>query len=373
MDSPIYAQWQQWESRVQEWLSNGNDDLDLLETLSFDRVILTILTVKYHLQYTDIDKEMTVAKADKPDDRKATVKLQRTKTLAVEEKNERHREREKLFHDFTGRLLSSEEANSETSAEWQEFNQLYEWHGFTFLQRFEACLRRFVSELIDMTPQYQELIYQPKQIAPASKIDNDVYNKKNEGQVFLTVDIQSANFALLQHIHAIDAQMYPTWSDFLSCFVGPRPLFTQSKLLRMKCLGKLPQYHKLEALWTHFTATIYRKTLCSYFDETDVNARCVALSGDEMVFHLPRDGSVRDEKLTDLIQNIEERLRKDSPIVKFHVQIYRLRTFHWRNRYMCFARLFIGQSDGQFDLKCVPDKDRNYAAAYADFREFSGL
>ncbi|CAF3511106.1 unnamed protein product, partial [Rotaria sp. Silwood2] len=38
---------------------------------------------------------------------------------------------------------------------------------------------------------------------------------------------------------------------------------------------------------------------------------------------------------------------------------------------MCFVRLFIGHGEENFDLKCVPNKDRNYDQAYADYRTFS--
>lgn len=371
MDSPIYIQWQQWERRVQDWLANPKDDLDLFDTLPFDRVILTILAVKYQLQYTDLDKEMAGATTEQQNEDKTTVKLRKAKVTDAQENNEHHRGKEKLFDDYIGRLLSPQEVTTEDSAEWQEFNQLYEWHGLTFLRRFEKCLRQFVSQLISTTPAYQELICQPKIVSPVAKINNEVYEKKNNGQIFLSVDIKSANFAVLQHIHAIDAQTYPTWSDFLSSFVGSRPFFTRSKKLRMKCLGKLPEYHKLEALWGHFTAVTYRKTLCSYFDEIDVNRTCVALTGDEVVFRL--DISLKEQALIDIMHNLQKRLLTDSPIIKFHVQIYRLQTFHWRGKNMCFARMFIGQDNGQFDLKCVPDKDRNYATACEDFRKLSGL
>lgn len=371
MDSPIYIQWQQWERRVQDWLANPKDDLDLFDTLPFDRVILTILAVKYQLQYTDLDKEMAGATMEQQNEDKTTVKLRKAKVTDAQENNEHHRGKEKLFDDYIGRLLSPQEVTTEDSAEWQEFNQLYEWHGLAFLRRFEKCLRQFVSQLISTTPAYQELICQPKIVSPVAKINNEVYEKKNNGQIFLSVDIKSANFAVLQHIHAIDAQTYPTWSDFLSSFVGSRPFFTRSKKLRMKCLGKLPEYHKLEALWGHFTAVTYRKTLCSYFDEIDVNRTCVALTGDEVVFRL--DISLKEQALIDIMHNLQKRLLTDSPIIKFHVQIYRLQTFHWRGKNMCFARMFIGQDNGQFDLKCVPDKDRNYATACEDFRKLSGL
>lgn len=367
MDSLTYIQWQQWEHRVQEWLADSKDDLNLVDTLPFDRVILTILAVKYQLQYRNLDKEIAEATMEKENDDKTAVGLCKTKKKDGQDSNERHREKEKLFHDYTGRLLSPQEATTEDSAEWREFNQLHEWHGLAFLRRFEQCLRQFVSQLISTTPAYQELINQRKVVSSVAKINNDIYEKKNSGQIFLSVDIKSANFAMLQHIHAIDAQTYPTWSDFLSCFVGSRPFLTQSKLLRMKCLGKLPAYHKVEALWTHFTGNIYRKTLCSFFDEMDMNPTCMNFNGDEVVFRL--DMSFKEQALIDLIHNLQKRLLRDSPIIRFHVQIYRLQAFLWRSKYMCFARMFIGQDDQQFDLKCVPDKDRNYATACADFRK----
>jgi hypothetical protein len=370
MDNPIYLQWQAWEIRVQEWLNQPEEDLDLPDTTSFDRVILTILTVKYQVLYRDMDKETEFAAAKKQDERKSTVKLFKTKPPYAN-MEERHRDKEKIFDNFTGRFLSPQQVSNETSAEWHEFGQLCEWHGLAFLQRFELCLRRFVSELISMSPAYQELIRKPAIVSPKIRIENQVYEAKNDGQVFLSVDMKSANFALLQYIHAIDAHMYPTWTDFLSLFVGSRPLLVQSKNLRLRCLGKLPEYYKLNALWTHFTTTIYQKTLCHCLDEKDVDVRCVALNGDEVVFHL--DASIEKEKIIDLMEYVQRRLTKESPIVKFLVQAYRLRVFHWEKKHICFARMFIGQGDGQFDLKCVPHKDRNYERACADFRMFSGL
>ena len=371
MDNQIYRQWQQWENRVQEWLATLDDDLDLSDTLPFDRVILTILTVKYQLRYRDMDKEVVVAKAKNHDKRHANLKLSKTKASDSEKPTERYREKEKLFDKFTGRFLSPQQVSTENSAEWQEFNQLYEWHGLAFLQRFEKCLRRFISELISSTSEYQDLIREPAIIPSATRIENEVYRTKNDGQIFLSVDIKSANFASLQYIHAIDAQRYPTWSDFLSFYVGSRPLFVQSKNLRLHYLGELPQYHKLEALWTDLTTKIYQTILCPCLDQLEIGARCVALSGDEVVMHL--DASIQQEEVKDLLENMRQCLIQASSIVKCHVQVYRLQTFRWRNEHMCFARLFIGHGDGQFDLKCVPNKDRNYDRACADFRAFSGL
>ena len=371
MDNLICRQWQQWENRVEEWFNSPEDDLDFTNTLPFDRVILTILTVKYQVLYRDMDKQVALGKTKTHGKREATVKLFKTKGCDYEEQNERHRDKEKLFDSFTGRFLSPQQVCTETSAEWQEFNQLHEWHGLAFLQRFEQCIRRFVGELISTTPEYQELLQEPTITPCVNRTENVVYEKKNEGQVFLSADIKSANFALLQHIRAIDPERYPTWADFLSFFVGSRPLLMQSKRLRMACLGELPEYYKLEALWTDFTAKIYQTILYPFFDQMDTDARCVSLTGDEVVFHL--NASAREEKVRDLIENVEKCLLKASPIVKFRAQVYRLRAFQWQNKHMCFARLFIGQADGQFDLKCVPNKQRNYDRAYADFRLLSGL
>ncbi len=371
MDNRIYLRWQEWESRVQEWLNQTDDHLDLPGTRPFDRVILTLLTVKYQVVYRDMDRENAFATTKKNGKRKSTVQLSKTKVAEVKEEKERHRDKAKLFDDFTGRFLSPQQVSNEASAEWQEFNQLYEWHGLAFLERFQQCLRRFVSELIFTTPQYEELIRESAIVSSVTSIENQVYREDKDGQVFLSADIKSANFVMLQHIHAIDAHTYPTWSDFLSAFVGSRPLLVQSKKLRMSCLGDLPQYYKLEALWTHFTATIYHTILCPYFDERNLNVKCVALTGDEVVFHL--DTSINSEDLRDLIENVQRRLTKESPIVRFRVQAYRLRSFHWQSKHMCYARIFFGEEDGQFDLKCVPHRDKNYEQACADFRLFAGL
>lgn len=371
MDNPVYLQWQQWETRVREWLDEPEDELEQVNIAGFDRVILTLLTVKYQMLYRDMDKENEITTGKKCRERKHTIKLFKTKAPDRIQEKECHRDKEKMFDNFTGRFLTPEQAKNETSTEWEEFNQLYEWHGLTFLQRIDTCLSRFISELISTTPEYQELIQKPAIISPVTKIDNRVYHVKKDGQAFLSVDMKSANFAMLQYIHAIDAHKYPTWPDFLSLFLGSKPLLVQSKKLRMYCLGQLPEYHKLQALWTHYTASIYKNILCRCFDENDVDVRCVALSSDEVVFHL--DTSIKTEQVMVLVDEIQKRLTKENSIVKFVVQVYRLRAFHWQKKHMCFARMFIGQDDKQFDLKCVPNKDKNYEQAYADYRMFSGL
>jgi hypothetical protein len=107
--------------------------------------------------------------------------------------------------------------------------------------------------------------------------------------------------------------MYATWSDFLTVFVGRRPLLLESKKLRMRCLGNLSEFYKLEALWTHYTTTIYRHILFRCLDENDVNARCVALEGDEVPFHV--NASIRLEKVVDLVEHVQQRLTKGKPIV----------------------------------------------------------
>jgi hypothetical protein len=365
MDTPIYIQWQQWESRIQDWLNQSDNELELLNINTFDRVILTVLTIKYQVLYEDLDKTIASTRGKKHGERMSTIKLSKTKSSDIDEEKERYRDRKKIFDDFTGRLLSPEQVMNETSAEWKEFNQLCDWHGLTFMKRFDACLRRFISELISTTPPYQKLIQERALISPATKIDNEIYETKNDGQIFLSVDIKSANFALLQYINAINVNTYPTWSHFLSSFVGSRPCLTESKIIRMHCLGNLPQYSKLEALWAHYTGTIYRKILCPCLDEKDLPTRCMCLTGDEVAFHLQTP--ISEEQVIDLMDHIQKCLTKESPIVKFHVQAYRLRKFHWKNKDMCFARMFFGQGDNQFDLKCVPFKNKNYEEACADF------
>jgi hypothetical protein len=237
------------------------------------------------------------------------------------------------------------------------FSKLLDWHGLNFLKKFNAYLQQVVSRYIADTPAYQQLISKPPLVSPVQKIPNQAHSSKNDNQIFLSIDIKSANFALLTHIGAIDAQTYPTWPDFFSTFVGSRPLFLQSKKFRIRCLGYLPQYYKLEALWTYFTGTVY-----PYLEERNIKAACVALSGDEIVFQLRLNN---DQTVVDLVNTLKQYL-KVIPIVTFTVQAYRLRIFRWKNQHTCFARVFIGQLEPSFDLKCVPDKERNYDQAYAD-------
>lgn len=226
--------------------------------------------------------------------------------------------------------------------------------------------------MISNTFAYEELRKYP-QIKPSTNpIANEIYNKKYENEIFISIDMKSANFSLLQYINAIDSQIYPTWPDFLSTFVGSRSLFIHSKKLRMTCLGKLPEYYKLEALWTDYTAKTYRNILLRCFDEKEIDARCVALCGDEIIFHL--DSSIKVRETIELVDFIQQSLIKNSPIVKFVVQAYRLKTFLWKKKYLCFARHFIRENiEQQFDLKCVPFKEKNYEQVFADYRDFYSI
>jgi hypothetical protein len=394
MDNPTIIQWNQWESRMKEWLSQSDNNLTLNDTTPLDRVMLTVLAVKYQVSYEDIGKlehgqhqepwgsgengkpdseTLQVIPIDKQERRnKSDIKLSKTK-LVKEEKKTDHLDQEKarrqLFCGWTGHLLTPEDASNETSSEWEEFIQLYDWHGLEFLKRFNTCLRRLVTEYVVITPAYQQLISKPALISPVRKIDNRVYFPKNDGQIYLSVDIKAAAFSLLQHIQAIDAQTYPSWADFLSTFVGSRPLLLQSKRIRLRCLGTLPDYYKLEALWTHFTGTIYKTILSPCLAEMNVDAVCVAVAGDEVVFHL---GSIDQEKVVNLVHHVKQKLN-EIPIVTFLVQAYRLRMFRWKDQHTCFARVFISQSEQSFDLKCVPNKDQNYDQAYKDCQMFLGL
>ncbi len=141
MDSPIFPQWQQWETRMQEWLNQPDDNLDLSDTTSSDRLILTILTVKYQILYQDMGKESEATAAKKHDERKSTVKMFRTKLLGEKEEKERRRDKKKIFDNFTGRFLSPQQVINETSPEWQEFGQLCQWHGIpTTIQKLSASI-----------------------------------------------------------------------------------------------------------------------------------------------------------------------------------------------------------------------------------------
>ncbi|CAF3406049.1 unnamed protein product [Rotaria socialis] len=163
MNNPIYHQWQQWESQVLEWLNQSDEDLTVPDTDPFDRVILTLLTVKYQIVYKDMDKETAMAKEENQDERKATVKLSKIKTPYAITGKEDHQDKEKLFDDFTDRLLSPEQVSNENSIEWQ---------GLEFVKRSERCLAHFVSQLISTNTAYQEFIREPSMIAPVTKINN---------------------------------------------------------------------------------------------------------------------------------------------------------------------------------------------------------
>ncbi|CAF0739761.1 unnamed protein product [Adineta steineri] len=159
MDSPIFIQWQQWKSRVQEWLNQPENELDLLDTTSFDRVILTILAIKYEALYQDMSPEIRFAVTKQHDERLSTVRLSKTNVSKVEESKDDDQAKLKLFNKFTGRILSPQQVSIETSSEWQEFDQLCKWHGVAFVQRFDRCLPQFLVKLISMTSAYQELIH----------------------------------------------------------------------------------------------------------------------------------------------------------------------------------------------------------------------
>ncbi|UJR16934.1 hypothetical protein I4U23_003832 [Adineta vaga] len=342
MNSPVFIQWQQWESRVEKWLNQSDDDLDLLNTTSSDRIILTILTVKYQVVYRNLYQESTSHTTKKSDERIFNVRLSKNRQVHAEKKRERDQDKLILFNQITSRLLSSEHMSAETSSEWKEFNQLCDWHGIIFMQRFRNCLHQFISKLISMTSAYQEFIEKPIMVSPVSEIINQVYETNKDDEIFLSIDIKSANFSMLQYINVIDVHMYPTWSDFLSVFVGSRPLLIHSKRFRMDCLGDLPERRKLDALWIYYMATMYQMVLCRCLTEKNIDIRCEALTGDEVVFHL--DKTIDREKLLDLVKYIEVCLNKESPIVKFVVQAYRIRVFHWKDEHLCFARIFIDES-----------------------------
>jgi hypothetical protein len=392
MDNDVIPRWQQWESRLQAWLNQSENDLELKDTTPLDRIMLTVLTVKYQVSYQNINKDENEyddksenrtkrshqstknnQKLDKESENTATVILSRTK-LIEDEKNKKDSSYEdevrcKLFNDMTGHLLTPQQMSNEISPEWQEFIQICDWHGLKFMYRFFKCLPPLVAKYVANTEAYQKLISEPTLISPVEKIDNRIYQARNDGEFFLSIDIISANFALLKYIQAIDAQTYPTWADFLSIFVGPRPCLLKSKKLRVRSLGLLPKYYKLEALWTQFTANIYQTMLLPCVAEKTEKAVCVALSGDEALFHLEEKN---EQMALDLLRHTQQYI-SEIPIVTFHVQAYYLRTFRWKNQHTCFARVFIGPSAQPFDLKCVPNRDENYVQAYKDCQIALGL
>lgn len=93
-NSPI-IHWQQWESRVQEWLNRSGNELILIYTTPSDRRILVVLTVKYQLLYVDMDK----------------LERKQDKVEHSEKQNER------LFLDLNGHYLKSAQAAKDTSSQ----------------------------------------------------------------------------------------------------------------------------------------------------------------------------------------------------------------------------------------------------------------
>ena len=137
----------------------------------------------------------------------------------------------------------------------------------------------------------------------------------------------------------------------------------------MRSLGLLPQYYKVEALWTQFTGTVFEEILHPYFTERHSKADCVTLEGDEVVFHLKMK---HEREINQVVQDIHQQVNRNAQVI-FTVQAYRLQMFHWRNAHLCFVRLFLNPSKDKFDLKCVPNKEVNYEQAVADCRAVLGL
>ena len=138
MANSVIVHWQQWESRLQGWLNQSEPELDLKDTTPFDRMMLTVLTVKYQLSYVNehkLNRKKRHRKREKSGESKdeaiqstgtteqeyqnlSTVKLSKITSVKKENTLSQIGARCELFLELTGCFLRPAEASKDTSPQW---------------------------------------------------------------------------------------------------------------------------------------------------------------------------------------------------------------------------------------------------------------
>lgn len=181
------------------------------------------------------------------------------------------------------------------------------------------------------------------------------YNRTNAGKKFLSVDLVSAHFQVLNLIDK-DILKHEDYEEFAMEFLkdeGPvmQDMFKYSKQSREYFSGKLNP-KKIERIEKHVTKYVYSK-LMKFLPELKLEENTVSLLHDEIIIKLCDD--IDYDRIRDMIEEIS-----NNTGIKLHVNIYTLEKYPDKDWFIKF------DTSGSYSPVCVPKESILEVIEYAE-------
>jgi hypothetical protein len=171
---------------------------------------------------------------------------------------------------------------------------------------------------------------------------HDAYNGlATHGQLFLSLDIQAANFQAMKYFNPELVLNCKDWEELSKKF-SPYDYFAKSKVFRLRIFNKIFQAEKPRKIWEFIILTVCEKLLtCNILNIDDF----FSFSSDELIF------SVKDmENMSYFITKIPDFLQKEFPEFSSFVKVEGFQVESIGNTKFSLKKVFLGLPT---DLKTV--------------------
>lgn len=170
---------------------------------------------------------------------------------------------------------------------------------------------RLAIEYIQEKESYQALRKNPPKLDRGEKLKTSLYQTKNVGKRFLSIDVEKGNFSVLKK-NCPDI-FSGSWYNFVSQFTDSE-FIRRSKRIREVVFGNLGFSKLANSLQEHEITAFYNHLYKHYFDIADC---LISKCGDEMIFEL--DDDIDIDKLNEVIGTY--------PDTFYHIRYFTLRAF----------------------------------------------
>lgn len=263
----------------------------------------------------------------------------------------------------------------DTRKQWNVF--LEEIQYMNMKHEFDKTLKEITS-FIGNNKQYKNMMSNMVKGHKGERMNRDVYNISGAGKFYLSIDIKSANFTVLQKqcdsIFINSNGDIINWYEFVKQFTKSE-FIAKSKQFREICFGNLGFCGRSKVLQEHFMEVVHLKIL--NWCKTSGNTFTTKMkSGDEIVYELHKDYTY-DKFLTiyDLLKNeLEDSINSIESIISaksintekssikqinisdyLHFRVFKVEQICQKNY---FLKLFTFNTDWNWiDADNVPSKE----------------
>lgn len=176
---------------------------------------------------------------------------------------------------------------------------------------------------------------------------NNIYNRENLGKMFLSIDLNKANFQVLKHLSSAMVNNCSTYEDFIGDYTD-LDYIKNSKYTRQVVFGKLNP--KRQITCEKFFTNEIRKLIAP--EIYVVSGKIVSMSNDELVYEITTPEKINDS----LIQKLVEKIKSITDFT-VHADLFKLNGYEFQFmetgvcKFTFFEKVF---SDGSKKLISVP-------------------